>query len=90
MLAPGARGGKSAVSAEIIQLFRDASFDAVATRAMGDAYDRARKTLHDRGQPPLVQEIIARRIIEIARTGQRDPERLCALTLKSFGFDHSE
>ncbi len=33
--------------------------------------------LHDKGQPALVQEVIARRIVEIAKTGERDSNRIC-------------
>jgi hypothetical protein len=36
--------------------------------------------LTDRADP--VTEIIARKIIEVAKTGERDPERLCELALK--------
>ena len=43
-------------------------------------------TLHDLGQPDLVREIIARRIIEVARDGVRDPNELCAQALKAFGL----
>ena len=54
---------------------------------MGQAYDKARKLLHDRGQPAIVNEIIARRIIEIARKGERDPDKLCERVLSAFGMD---
>jgi hypothetical protein len=40
---------------------------------MGKAFDRACHSLHDIGQPDLVREIIAKRIIEVARDGERDP-----------------
>ena len=48
---------------------------------MGQAYDKAR------GQPAIVNEIIARRIIEIAKTGERDPDELCERMLSAFGMD---
>jgi hypothetical protein len=34
----------------------------------------------------LVREIIAKRIIEVARDGERDPDELCVRALKALGF----
>jgi len=34
--------------------------------------DAARKALHDKGQPSVVHEVMARRIIAAARKGERD------------------
>ena len=53
---------------------------------MGEAYDMTRKELHGRGQPQLVQEIIASRIIALAKTGERDPARICSEALVSLGL----
>jgi hypothetical protein len=50
-----------------------AVFDANATRGMGEAFDTACASLHDRGQPKIVQQIIAEKIIEAASEGERDP-----------------
>jgi hypothetical protein len=47
-------------------------FDDAATKIMGEAFDAARKALDDTGQPPLVQEVMARRIIAAARKGERN------------------
>jgi hypothetical protein len=57
---------------------KETAFDDATTRAMGDAFDAVCKSLHDRGQPAVVYEVIARRIIEAAKKGERDPERLRA------------
>jgi hypothetical protein len=46
------------------------------TKLVGQAFDAACRELHDRGQPPIVQEILAKRIIDAVRRGERDPERL--------------
>ena len=70
-------------------VFPSAVFDANATCAMGEAFDRACYTLHDLGQPDLIREIIARRIIEVACDGERDPNELCAQALKALGPQHS-
>jgi hypothetical protein len=42
--------------------------------------------LHDRGQPQVVQEIIAKRIIDIAMTGERDPDELARRALQALGL----
>jgi hypothetical protein len=43
---------------------------------MTEAFDAACKLLDDTGQPELVLEVIAERIIAAARTGELDPLRL--------------
>ena len=57
------------------------------TSAMGQAYDKARELLHDGGQPAIVNEIIARRIIEIAEKGEHEADKLCERVLSAFGMD---
>ncbi|HET7384145.1 MAG TPA: hypothetical protein VFJ59_16340 [Pseudolabrys sp.] len=61
---------------------RVASFDDAATLAMGEAFDRACKTLRNIGS--AVREITANRIIELAKNGERDPDRLYEQALKTF------
>ena len=51
-------------------------FDDRVTEILGEAFDDACKALHDRGQPPIVYEVIAKRIIDAAKKGERDPVRL--------------
>lgn len=55
---------------------RTAAFGPEAVSAMGDAYERALKTFPT---PPSqnVREAIAARIIRLAKTGERDPQKLC-------------
>ena len=61
---------------------RYASFDDAATLAMGEAFDRACKSLRNIGS--AVREITANRIIELAKNGERDPARLYEQALKTF------
>jgi hypothetical protein len=51
-------------------------FDDVTTRIMSAAFDAACKELHDTGQPLVVQEVMAERIVDAARSGERDLIRL--------------
>jgi hypothetical protein len=52
------------------------AFDDDTVKVLGEAFDAACKELHDTGQPEIVREIIAKRIIEAATKGERDPARL--------------
>ncbi len=64
------------VVASILPFIRPRSdFDDNVTRMLGEAFDAACKELHD-GHPDDAREVIARRIIEAARLGERDIVRL--------------
>ena len=56
-----------------------AAFDDRAVKAMTRAYEAALHGLRLADRPDPSTEIIARKIVECARTGERNPERLCAL-----------
>jgi hypothetical protein len=62
-------------------------FDDEATRLMGKAFDAACESLDDTGQPIIVREALARRIIEAAKRGERDPDRLRDIALAALGYD---
>ena len=61
------------------------AFDAEATSAICLAFDR---TCHSvQGTPSdYLKELIAKRVIAIARRGEKDPDRLAEATLSSLGF----
>jgi hypothetical protein len=65
----------------------DIAFDDAAIRAMGKAFDQACKSLRNFGSAGTVREIIAKRIIDAAKNGERDPARLHEEALKAFGID---
>ena len=67
-----------------------AVFNDLATQVMGEAFDAACKKLHDKGQPTIVYEVIAKRIIDAAKKGERDPVRLRNAGLAALGFDKEE
>lgn len=76
--------------AQILHFIRpDNAFDPETTALLSAAYDKAIAALHDRGQPEIVREIIAKRIIALASKGERDPERLCAAALTAIGLPGS-
>ena len=52
-----------------------AVFDPAATHIMGEAFDCACRSLHNIGQlNNAVKEVIAKRIVELARDSERDPK----------------
>ena len=59
-----------------IRLIRAASFDPETTHAMGQAYDQACAGV-DQGDVAM-HELIAKRIIESARRGERNVAKLAA------------
>ncbi len=71
--------------ADIIQFRpRLSVFAPELTSAMGDAYDRAIAALPDIQTELLLRELVAKRIIRLARRGERDPEHLCSSALSGF------
>ena len=78
--------------ASILLFIRKAGtvFDDQATQIIGEAFDSACKELHDTGQLSIVYEIIAKRIIDAAKTGERDLVRLRNAGLTALGFDDDD
>jgi hypothetical protein len=70
-----------------VPFFQDVFFGPDATRAMGVAFDKVCRSFP--GQPRIVQEVIAKRIIDLARDGDSDPDHLCDVALKTLGFGPS-
>jgi hypothetical protein len=70
----------------LLRLLQDAAFSPEEIQAMVQAYDTVRRKLHDRGQPEAVNEIIAKRIIELAKLKTLNSEELAARVLNLFGL----
>jgi hypothetical protein len=74
--------------AQILEFLRPTEgFEPEAIEALGEAFDMAATALHYAGRPKIVRETIARRIIEAAQKGERDPAKLCAAALSVFNSD---
>ena len=80
----------SATMSSVVPLFKDSGFDDEATQILGIAYDIACRSLHPKGQPPVVQAALAKKIVEAAQYGERDPDRLAAIALSILGPVHQE
>ena len=74
----------------IVPFFKNRGFDDKSTRALGQAYDIACRSLHRHGRPPVVQELLAKKIIDAAGRGERDPDRLASISLGILGPFHQE
>ena len=68
---------------------QNVAFDDTATSAMGEAFDKACKSLRSFGTACTVREIIAKRIITVATNGDRDPARLRDQALLALGIEET-
>ena len=71
----------STESQKLSSIEPEKAFGPELLAAMGKAYDSALIELHDTGQPQIVLEVIAERIIAAAARGERNPIRLIAAAL---------
>ena len=68
------------------RLLGEAVFPPEDIARMTKAYDAALQLLRltDRHDP--VTEIVAKKIIEVTRAGERDPPKICARAIKELGI----
>jgi hypothetical protein len=59
-------------------------FDPETKRVMGVAFEMVRVALGLADRGDLANEMIAKRIIELAKAGERNPDLLCEGVLKEF------
>jgi hypothetical protein len=62
----------------------DLGADPEARRVVGVAFEMARVALGLGDHTDVANEIIAKRIIELAKAGERNPDLLCEGVLKEF------
>ena len=68
----------------ITQFLDSSKFDPETKRVMGVAFEMARAALQLGDQGNLINERVAKRIIELAKTGELNPDLLCEAVLKEF------
>jgi hypothetical protein len=73
----------------MIVVGQDGYFDDKTILAMALAYDRACGLLRSFGNASTVQEIVAKRIVEVAAQGERDPDRLRDQALEALGIEET-
>jgi hypothetical protein len=67
----------------IYRLLKEAAFDPEAVKAMATAYEEVLQELKLTDRSDGLNETVARKIIEYAKAGERDPSRLRDVVLKS-------
>lgn len=70
----------------IQRLLREGSFDPEDIRRLTAAYEGALELLRLQDRSDPVTELIAAKIIQVFRSGEFDPPRLCARALKELGI----
>ena len=70
---------------KVVALFQRTEFGPETIDILARAYEKARKSLHDKGQPNIVQEVIVERLIAAAQAGERNPDKLCETALIALG-----
>jgi hypothetical protein len=68
----------------ITKFLDDSNFDPGAKRVVGVAFEIARVALQLGDQGNLINERIAKRIIDLAQTGELNPDLLCEAVLEEF------
>jgi hypothetical protein len=88
MFAPPLEAAGSRMTWTVImpidRLLDNAAFDPAAITALRDAYEGACAALQLADRTDPLTEVVAKRIIEHARRGERDPVRLRDTVLKEF------
>jgi hypothetical protein len=72
---------------QILPFTEDSAFGPEATAAMASAFDRACRTISGHAQTEVIREIIAKRIVELARRGDSDEEGLYDGALRALGLE---
>ena len=71
--------------------FQNLSLDPAEMIAVSEAYDLACRTLQNIGQLEVDREIIARRVLQAAKTGERDANMLCERAIHGLtAFDYRQ
>jgi hypothetical protein len=74
----------------IVPYLNDAAFTPEVVAAMTAAYDRACLTINCQSQTDLVKELLASRIVALAKEGHTDANVLYHRALAAFGIERSE
>jgi hypothetical protein len=72
----------------ITPFLNNTRFDPEAKRVMGVAFEMVRIALGLADRDDRANEMIAKRIIDLAKTGERNPDLLCEGVLKEFRDQH--
>jgi hypothetical protein len=71
----------------IYRIFKTIPFEPEAIVFMSAAYEDALRALKLTDRQDPITELVARKIIQVAQTGEKDPIRIRERALKSLGID---
>jgi len=69
----------------LYRLLRENAFDQADVDRMVAAYEAALSLLKLKNREDPICELVAKKVIEITRNGERDPPRICARALTELG-----
>jgi hypothetical protein len=69
----------------IYRLLQGAAFDANDIEVMAAAYEAALERVRLKNRQDPLTELIAHKIIEVYRNGERDPAHVCSVALRELG-----
>jgi hypothetical protein len=70
----------------IRRLLQESSFDQDEVGRVVQAYEAALSLLHLKDREDPVTEVVAGKIIQVYKTGEHDPPRLCGRAVKELGI----
>lgn len=73
-----------------VPAFRNHGLGDDATGALSAAYEIACRSLYSKRPAPTVQSVLAKRIVESAQLGERDPDRLAGMALSKLSLFHKD
>jgi 4-hydroxy-3-methylbut-2-enyl diphosphate reductase IspH len=68
----------------ITQFLDGHKLDPATTRVIGVAYDMTRAALRLADRSDLINEVVAKKMIEAAKAGESDPDQLCEQVMVYF------
>ena len=70
-------------------LLHEGAFDPETVQVVVQAFESCRETIPQTVDRPLMEELMAKRILQLARRGIRDPIELCTGAQKQLGINLS-
>ena len=69
----------------MLKMLEGTAYDSDTIAVISEAYETARRDLGLTDRTDLITDTLARKIIEVARTGERDPDRIRQRALDRLG-----
>jgi hypothetical protein len=70
----------------IYRLLQNSAFEPEDIERLASAYEMARRALKLKDRNDPITDTVARKIIDVAQTGEKDPERICAQAIERIRY----